>query len=165
MGKGAVGALIAMLVVPGAAGVVLAQQLMVYPKAGQSEEQQKKDRGECHVWAVEQSGFDPANPPPAPSAATAGTERREGGAVRGAARGAAVGAIAGAIAGDAGKGAAIGAGVGGAGGALKRRDAQQQAQSGQQQAQADYQAKLQRLRDGYNRALKTCLEGRDYSVN
>jgi hypothetical protein len=34
-------------------------QLFVYPKKGQSEEQQSTDRFECHRWAVEQSGFDP----------------------------------------------------------------------------------------------------------
>ena len=43
---------------------VLAQsQLYVYPQQGQSEEQQSKDRFECHNWAVQQSGFDPGNPP------------------------------------------------------------------------------------------------------
>ena len=46
---------------------VLAQsQLYVYPQQGQSEEQQSKDRFECHNWAVQQSGFDPGNPPPIP---------------------------------------------------------------------------------------------------
>jgi hypothetical protein len=33
--------------------------LMAYPKAGQSSEQQAKDKYECHHWATEQSGFDP----------------------------------------------------------------------------------------------------------
>lgn len=33
--------------------------LMVYPKNGQSPEQQSKDRFECHQWAAAQSGFDP----------------------------------------------------------------------------------------------------------
>jgi len=41
-------------------------QLFVYPKTGQSTEQQSKDRYECHQWAVQQSGFDPtAGTPPA----------------------------------------------------------------------------------------------------
>ena len=31
----------------------------VYPKNGQSEEQQATDKYECHKWAVGQSGFDP----------------------------------------------------------------------------------------------------------
>ncbi|HEY4365798.1 MAG TPA: hypothetical protein VGN07_01070 [Steroidobacteraceae bacterium] len=33
--------------------------LFAYPKTGQSAEQQKTDRYECHSWAVGQSGFDP----------------------------------------------------------------------------------------------------------
>jgi hypothetical protein len=36
--------------------------LYAYPKAGQSTEQQARDRDECHKWAVVQSGFDPAQP-------------------------------------------------------------------------------------------------------
>ena len=36
--------------------------LYAYPKAGQSPEQQARDRDECHKWAVAQSGFDPAQP-------------------------------------------------------------------------------------------------------
>ena len=38
------------------------EQLFVYPKEGQSEEQMRRDRYECYVWASEQSGFDPAQP-------------------------------------------------------------------------------------------------------
>lgn len=34
--------------------------LFVYPRNGQSPEQQSTDRAECDRWAVEQSGFDPA---------------------------------------------------------------------------------------------------------
>lgn len=36
--------------------------LFIYPKNGQSEEQQSKDRYECHSWASSQSGFDPTQP-------------------------------------------------------------------------------------------------------
>src|SRR5689334_1312604 len=36
--------------------------LFIYPKNGQSEEQQSKDRYECHSWATSQSGFDPTQP-------------------------------------------------------------------------------------------------------
>jgi len=42
-------------------------ELFIYPKSGQSEEQQSADRYECHAWAVGQSGFDP-------SASNAGAE-------------------------------------------------------------------------------------------
>jgi hypothetical protein len=34
-------------------------QLFVYPKSGQSSEQQANDRNECQRWAISQSGFDP----------------------------------------------------------------------------------------------------------
>lgn len=33
--------------------------LFIYPKNGQSEEQQATDRYECHRWAADQTGFDP----------------------------------------------------------------------------------------------------------
>src|SRR4029453_17199796 len=36
------------------------QGMVIYPGKGQSPDQQNKDKGECHVWAVQQSGFDPA---------------------------------------------------------------------------------------------------------
>jgi hypothetical protein len=33
--------------------------LIVYPKNGQSKDQQSADQYECHVWAKGQTGFDP----------------------------------------------------------------------------------------------------------
>ena len=38
------------------------KKLFVYPRQGQSEEQQAKDRYECHSWAVSQTHFDPTQP-------------------------------------------------------------------------------------------------------
>jgi len=38
-------------------------QFYVYPKEGQSEDQQAQDRYECHRWAVGQTGFDPSRSP------------------------------------------------------------------------------------------------------
>ena len=38
------------------------EQLFIYPRQGQSEEQQAKDRYECHAWAVQQTGYDPTKP-------------------------------------------------------------------------------------------------------
>jgi len=132
--------------------------LYIYPKNGQSDEQQKKDRYECHMWAVQQTGFDPTAPTPtqAPAGSSAG-----GQVVRGAGRGAALGAVGGAIAGDAGKGAAIGAAVGGAGGAMRRAGQKRQQEEQQQQAAAA----SQQSRADYNRALSTCMEARGYQVN
>jgi hypothetical protein len=34
-------------------------KIYVYPRQGQSEELQAKDRYECHSWAVNQTNFDP----------------------------------------------------------------------------------------------------------
>ena len=131
-------------------------QIFIYPKEGQDEEQQKKDKYECHMWAVEQTGFDPQ----APVQTTTQSQGSEGQVARGAARGAALGAIGGAIAGDPGKGAAVGAAVGGTGGAMRRRSSQQQAQAQAQQQEAE----RQQQQANFDRAYKTCLEGRDYTV-
>jgi len=38
------------------------ERIFVYPKKGQSEEQQAKDRYECHSWAVSQTHYDPTQP-------------------------------------------------------------------------------------------------------
>jgi hypothetical protein len=109
-------------------------QVFAYPNAGQSEEQQSRDRFECHQWSVSQTGFDPstapplpprqAAPPPPPTQSYSDRGRPqnrgflgigdggffEGGGMMGdAATGAALGAAGGAIAGNAGQGAAIGA--------------------------------------------------------
>ncbi|HET7876985.1 MAG TPA: glycine zipper family protein [Methylomirabilota bacterium] len=127
-----------------------------YPSRGQSPEQQNRDRGDCHVWAVQQTGVDPgrmAAPPPPQTGP-------QGQVLRGAGRGAALGAVGGAIAGDAGKGAAAGAAMGGLFGAMKRADqskAQQEAYAQQQSAMAGQQA-------AYQRALAACMTGRGYSV-
>jgi hypothetical protein len=134
---------------------VSAQQY-VYPAKGQSPDQQKKDEGECHVWAVQQSKYDPANPPPAPAAAqpaTTATGTTPGAGVRGAARGAAVGAIAG----DAGAGAAAGAAAG------RAQSRRQNAAQGQQQQQAASQQQSAGLA-AYQKARAACLEGRGYTV-
>ena len=38
------------------------ERTFVYPRQGQTEEQQAKDRYECHSWAKGQTGFDPTQP-------------------------------------------------------------------------------------------------------
>jgi Glycine-zipper domain len=137
-------------------GVATAQSLYVYPQKGQSADQQTRDRGECHGWAVQQTGFDPGAAPAPPPTASA----PQGGAVRGAARGAAVGAVGGAIAGDAGTGAAVGAATGALFGTMRRRD-----QARQQEAQnQQYQAAASQRQAEYKRALSACLTARGYTV-
>jgi len=41
----------------------------IYANKGQSQQQQSKDRYECHSWAVHQTGLDPTRPPPAAASA------------------------------------------------------------------------------------------------
>src|SRR6202142_1966748 len=36
------------------------QRVFVYPNNGQSQEQTDRDRYECHLWAVQQTGVDPS---------------------------------------------------------------------------------------------------------
>jgi len=138
-------------------GSAAAQELFVFPQNGQDQAQQDSDRGECHVWATNQSGFDPTTarttPPPA-------REARQGGVVRGGAMGAAGGAAVGAIAGNAGKGAAMGAVGGGLIGGARRSNQQQRHAQDRRNWQADQDAQ----RAGYRRALTACLEGKGYTV-
>ena len=39
------------------------EKLFIYPRKGQSEKQQSDDRYQCHRWAVDQTQFDPTQPP------------------------------------------------------------------------------------------------------
>jgi hypothetical protein len=132
-------------------------QQFVYPAKGQSKETQKSDEAACYSWAVKETGFDPAKPPPAQPAApppTTATGTTPGAGLRGAANGAVVGEV---VGGDAGAGAAAGAVV--ARGASRQKNAaaaqqqQQQAQAGAQQQQATFA-----------KARAACLEGRGYTV-
>ena len=49
------------LLIAGSARLAHSQnQMYIYPAKGQNQQQQDKDRYECHTWAVQQSGFDPS---------------------------------------------------------------------------------------------------------
>jgi hypothetical protein len=144
-----------------------AQNLYVYPSKGQSPEQQQKDRYECHVWAMQQTGFDPTRPSPQ-AASPSGYGQpapSQPHVLRGAARGAALGSVGGAIAGNAGTGAAAGAAMGGLAGGMRRRDEQLQQARSQQAAQSNAAAAAANQRNSYNRAMAACLQGRGYTVN
>jgi hypothetical protein len=41
-------------------GYATSADLIAYPKNGQSQDQQGKDKFECHHWAAQQTGFDPS---------------------------------------------------------------------------------------------------------
>ena len=155
---------------------VAAAQPYIYPGRGQTPQQEESDKGQCYGWAVQQSGFNPANPqvatsPPPPSYYPQ-PQAPQGGLFRGAAGGAALGAVGGAIGGDAGKGAAIGAAVGGLFGAMRRHrymEEQQQQMQQQQQQQQGYMAQQQNAlaqgRGNYDRAFSACMTARGYTVN
>jgi Glycine zipper len=140
-----------------------AAQPYIYPNHGQSPQQEQLDKGQCYSWAVQQTGFDPANPqmgmapPPSP-------QSPQGGMFRGAAGGAALGAVGGAIGGNAGEGAAIGAGVGALFGGLRRARERQEQEEMQQAYAAQQQGAMSQGRSNYERAFGACMAGRGYTV-
>jgi len=129
-------------------------QQYVYPAKGQSPEKQKSDEAECYTWAVQQSGFDPAKPPPTAAPAQQAPVTGSGARARGAVAGAAVGAATGRDAGDAAVAGAVAGGVVQRG--ANRKAAAEQQQAAGQQTQAG-QASFQKARSA-------CLEGRGYTV-
>ena len=159
------------------AGPALAQQFYVYPARGQNPQQESFDKADCFNWAVQQSGFNPSNPPPMgmppppPPPMQGGGGFMGGGVLGGAAGGAAMGAVGGAIGGDAAKGAAIGAAAGAVFGLFRRareeqemQQQQQQYQAQQQQFQAQQQAVSYQAHSNWDRAYKACLTGRGYTI-
>jgi len=149
-------------------------KLSVYPAKGQNATAQGKDEAECYTWSKQQTGYDPANPPPTAVAQKAAPppDQPNGARARGAVRGAAAGAVVGEIADDdAGKGAAYGAAAGvAAGGARNRQakreqEAQVNAANQQAQAQADQHNAdaAQQLAD-FKKGMSACLEGKGYVV-
>jgi len=143
-------------------------EVVAYPAQGQSEQQLDRDRYECHVWAVKQTGFDPSVPGvpphqqvrvvqgPPPGAAVAG------GAVTGAVIGAAVSRPW-----QAGEGALIGAVAGATIGAIaesSRADATRQVEQNDQAWQAAQVAGQEQKASAYRRAISACLTGRGYTV-
>src|SRR5277367_3413961 len=112
------------------------QRVFVYPANGQSPEQTERDRYECHLWAVQQTGVDPSRPgAPAYSRVVVQPATAPGaGTAAGIVGGAILGSI---IAGPwhAGAGALIGGATGGIIGSATDANAQAQAHSQAQQAQ------------------------------
>ena len=144
-------------------GVLSAQELMIYPSKGQSEQQQEKDKFECYSFAKNQSGFDPMAPPVTNTAPPA-KEAKQGGVGRGALGGGLGGALVGAIAGDTKKGAAIGAVGGGLVGGMRSNEQKQREAHNRQQWEQKESSQYANNRNNYNRANAACLEGRGYSV-
>jgi hypothetical protein len=138
-------------------GAAAQQRPIAYPSKGQSQARQDKDEGECHVWAKNKTGIDPAavasSPPPQETGPAVGGGER----LRGAARGALGGAAIGAIAGDTGKGAGVGAVAGTMAGGHRARQNQAARNESAQQGQ------VQQM-DSYYRAYAACMSGRGYTI-
>jgi hypothetical protein len=139
---------------PALAAVDLAA-LQVQPQRGQSADQARRDRYECHNWAIDQTGVIPLAAPTPEETGDAQRARRAERINRilsGAALGAGIGGL---IAGGQGQnpnqgllaGAAVGGVIGGATG-RKRERASVEDESDNE----------------YLRALSACLEARGYSV-
>ena len=142
---------------------VMAQQQYVFPNKGQTSAQQQKDEYDCHLWAVQQTNFDPTLAAQASSQQEQQpTSAQPGSGARGAAKGAAVGALAGSMGGEAGKGAAVGAAVGVVGGRVQSRKQQEQQQQSQKQQETSAQQAAKQ--QDYLRARAACLEAKGYSV-
>ncbi len=129
--------------------------LQVTPQRGQSADQMRRDRYECHNWAVEQTGEVPSCDARAEPGRRDAAKRAD--RVARIATGAAIGATLGGLFGgghnygeDIVKGAAVGSVVGVATGAA--HDKNQQKQAGPEPG------------SDYLRALSACLEGRGYTV-
>jgi len=133
--------------------------LYIFPTKGQDKDQQNKDESECYKWAIQQTGYDPLNPPEIK--AKEADRSRDGSGIVGGAKGAAAGAAIGAIAGDAGQGAAIGAVVGGLSGRRSRIRGDQMEQAYNEQAAV---AKSEELMNNYKKAFSACMEGKGYTI-
>lgn len=139
-----------------------------YPTKDQTEEQQDRDRYECYLWAVKQSGFDPGQAQLAPHQRIEVTPAAPPGADT------AAGAFSGAIIGsmmaprrDAGFGLVFGAITGAILGSASDQARQDQAARAQQYydaKDAKNYARLEKQARDYRRAMTACLEGRGYTV-
>jgi len=144
------------------ASSALAQDLIIYPAKGQSQEQMEKEKFECYTWAKQQTGFDPMQ---VPTASTPPPQQKagQGGALKGAAVGAGTGALV-KRKGSRSKGAATGALVGGVLGGAKQSQQNRQDQQAQQQWEQQQANEYAQKRNTYNRAYSGCLEGKGYTV-
>lgn len=139
-----------------------------YPTRGQSIQQQERDRYECYLWAVKQTGFDPAQEQLAPH------QRVEVKPTSPPGSDVAVGAASGAVVGSIlssphhrGEGLVFGAITGAILGAASESAKQEQMEKIQQHydaMDARQYARLETQARNYRRAMSACLEGRGYTV-
>ncbi len=145
--------------------------VMAYPRNGQSDYQQRRDRYECYNWAVAQSGFDPGrlnqsqiatrppvhvepNPPVGADVAALGITGALIGAVVSNPRNSGSGALAGLVLG----------GLLGAASDTSREASAQRIENAANARNDTQQNQLNQRADSYRRAMIACLEGRGYTV-
>ncbi len=143
-------------------------QLFYYPLNGQSQTQQDRDRYECHIWAVQKTGYDPGQAAIAPHQQVNVVSEQPSGANT------AVGAFGGAVIGSmlsgprqAGRGMVLGAITGALIGSAADSSQKKQAQQIENQNDDSYArqyAQVERQSHDYTRAMTACLEGRGYKV-
>lgn len=135
-----------------------------YPERGQAPEQQSRDRYECSLWAVHQTGFDPSAPnvPAYDRVVVSGPPRGTG---------TAIGAIAGAVLGaalsdpyDRGAGAVFGGITGAMVGSASDASREQQNEEMMTQQERQQAAEMAHKASQYRRAISACLAGRGYTV-
>lgn len=150
---------------PPPAAPVNLTKVYFYPMQGQSAERQDRDRYDCYVWAVDQTGFDPSRriaPREARATVVPGPSPMET-----VAAGAAIGAVVGAVAagpGDAAGGALVGAMAGSVVGSAAASTREQEARVVNARHERGAAGRYEREAAEYRRAMSACLEGRGYSV-
>jgi hypothetical protein len=143
-------------------------QVFMYPREGQSAMRQDRDRYECHIWAMGQTGFDPSLPPlpvrrhvrvePVPPV---GHDTFSLGFT---------GALLGAIIGGyhhAPQGALIGGAIGAMTGLASdsaRAQAARRIEADHERQNQGWEGQAEGRASEYKRAMGACLEGRGYSV-
>ena len=133
--------------------------MFIFPAQGQTVEEQELDEFRCQRWATDRTGFNPLATPrattPPPS-----QQRQSGSAVRGALGGAALGAILGDSSSSARRGAGAGALIGG----VRQRSANTRVEQDTEQWAQREAANMANDRNGFERAMTACLEGKGYTV-
>ena len=135
-----------------------------YPQRGQSADQQSRDRYDCSLWAVHQTGFDPSAPNVPPQYRVVASGPPPG-------TGTAIGAIAGAVLGaaiagpyDRGAGAVFGGITGAMIGTASDASRAQENEIAMTEQERQQQVAIARKASEYRRAISACLDARGYSV-
>jgi hypothetical protein len=143
-------------------GSAFAQELIIFPAEGQSQEQMEKDKYSCYQWAKNETGFDPMEVPKA-SAPPPEQTAKSGGAARGVAVGAGAGALI-KSGGSRSKGAAYGALAGGLLGGARSSSQKRKDEQAMKEWEQEQTRQYAQKRNTYNRGYSACLESKGYTV-